>query len=83
MVDVLIITALPMEFEAARSAGLAPIAGGVGVARWEERGVGTREPHLVGEYVGPDGNSLSVVLALSPRMGAGQSRLSPSGWSSG
>ncbi|MGQ4481583.1 phosphorylase family protein [Streptomyces sp. SAS_276] len=69
MVDVLIITALPMEVEAARSAGLAPIAGGVGIARWEERGAGTREPHLLGEYVGPDGISLSVALALSPRMG--------------
>ncbi|MGY1501855.1 hypothetical protein ACW4TU_35610 [Streptomyces sp. QTS52] len=70
MVDVLIMTALPMEFEAARLAGLAPIAGGAGVARWEERGADTHEPYLLGEYVGPDSVSLSVALALSPRMGS-------------
>ena len=35
MVDVLIITALSMEFDAAKAAGTAVVPGGVGVARWE------------------------------------------------
>jgi nucleoside phosphorylase len=69
MVDVLIITALPMEFDAAKAAGSAVVPGGVGVARWEPRSAGEKTPYLLGEFVGPDDVVLSVALARSTHMG--------------
>src|SRR2546430_2614523 len=69
MVDVLIITALPMEFDAAKAAGSAVVPGGVGVARWELRSAGEKMPYLLGEFVGPDNVVLSVALARSTHMG--------------
>ena len=69
MVDVLIITALSMEFEAAEAAGTAVVPGAVGVARWEERNAGEMAPYLLGEFVGPGDVALSVALARSVYMG--------------
>src|SRR6266566_5195456 len=69
MVDVLIITALPMEFDAAKTAGSAVVPGGVGVARWEPRSTGEMAPYLLGEFVGPGNVALSVALARSAHMG--------------
>ena len=69
MVDVLIITALPMEFAAAKTAGTAAVPGGVGVARWEPRSAGEMAPYLLGEFVGPGNVSLSLALARSAHMG--------------
>ena len=69
MVDVLIITALKMEFDAAKAAGAAMMPGGVGVARWEPRSSGEMTPYLLGEFVGPGDVSLSVALARSAHMG--------------
>ena len=69
VVDVLIITALPMEFDAAKTAGAAVVPGGVGVARWEPRSRDEMVPYLLGEFVGPGNVSLSVALARSAHMG--------------
>ncbi|RSM73155.1 hypothetical protein DMB66_03755 [Actinoplanes sp. ATCC 53533] len=69
MVDVLIITALPLEYEAARSAGSAIAPGNPGVTEWRAEQAGKVSPYLLGEYVSPDGISLSVALALATRMG--------------
>ncbi|MET8241755.1 hypothetical protein [Streptomyces sp. NPDC005078] len=64
MVHVLIITALKMEFDAALAAGSE-----VGIDRWEKRDTRTNAPYRLGEYVRPDGVSLSVALAQSVRTG--------------
>jgi nucleoside phosphorylase len=69
MVDVLIITALPMEFDAAKAVGTAGAPGAVGVARWEPRSAGDMAPYLLGEFIGPGGVALSVALARSAHMG--------------
>ena len=69
MVDVLIITALPMEYDAAKTAGSAVLPGGVGVAGWEPRNTGEMAPYLLGEFIGPGDLALSVALARSAHMG--------------
>lgn len=69
-VDVLIITALKEEYEAARTAGLAGYAGHPGVAAWEEREPESLTPYLVGTYVLADGSRMTVALARPTRMGA-------------
>jgi nucleoside phosphorylase len=69
MVDVLVITALPMEFEVLKTAGTAKEPGGTGVARWEPRKAGDTEPYLLGEFVGPGDVALSVAIARSAHMG--------------
>ena len=68
-VDVLIVTALKEEYEAAREAGLRGYAGNPGVAAWEDRGLET-PPYLIGNYVIAGGASMSVALARSVRMGS-------------
>lgn len=60
--DVLIITALPEEFHAARTATN-------GVAQWEEHDTGGLTPFLTGTYRTVSGNRLSVALARPTRMG--------------
>ena len=70
MVDVLIIAALPMEFDAVKTAGTAMVPGSVGVARWEPRNAGGMAPYLLGEFVGPHDVTLSVALARSVHMGS-------------
>jgi hypothetical protein len=47
-IDVLIITALQEEHDAARDAALAAGRVGVGIAAWEDRGAGTPTPYLLG-----------------------------------
>ncbi len=68
-VDVLIITALPMEHEAvcevAKNAG-----GGVGIESWKECREIRSEPYLIGHYHHGHGRSITVALAHPTRMGA-------------
>jgi nucleoside phosphorylase len=59
--DVLIITALREEFEAAKEAGLARIP------RWEERDTGSSAPYLRGEYAGRWSVALARPTAMSGR----------------
>jgi nucleoside phosphorylase len=59
--DVLIITALREEFEAAREAGLA------GIPRWEDRDPGSSAPYLRGEYAGRWSVALARPTAASGR----------------
>ena len=59
--DVLIITALPEEFRAAKMAAN-------GVAQWEENDVGGLTPYLTGSYRTAGGERLSVALARPTRM---------------
>jgi nucleoside phosphorylase len=65
-VDVLVVTALKEEFEAARDAAL---TGHFGAATWVERDGGTSTPYLEGWLVRPDGARLSAALARPTRMG--------------
>lgn len=64
-VDVLIITALQEEYNAARSAQN-------GVGQWREQESDGHTPHLIGEYATPTGNRLTVALARPTRMGGRQ-----------
>jgi nucleoside phosphorylase len=73
-IDVLIIAALPVEFEAAREAGLASGSGRTGIERWDERDTGQPVPYLVGEFRSSGGDRFSVALARPTRMG---------GWTTG
>lgn len=68
-IDVLLITALKEEHDAARDAALSH-TGGPGVAAWEERDTDTATPYLLGTYVGSDGSRMLVALARPTRMGA-------------
>jgi nucleoside phosphorylase len=68
--DVLLITALKEEHDAARAAALPAAGTGVGVATWEERDAGSATPYLLGRYVGLGGRNLTVALARPTRMGA-------------
>ncbi|MEV7624095.1 hypothetical protein [Actinoplanes sp. NPDC089786] len=63
-VDVLIITALQEEHDAARAA-----VTGVGAGNWQEHGKDSATPHLIGEYGRPDGGRLTVALARPTDMG--------------
>ncbi|MFF5083965.1 Ltp family lipoprotein [Actinoplanes sp. NPDC000266] len=66
-VGVLVIAALPEEFEAARTAGLAD--GSSGVLRWEDRGLDGVPPFLWGEYRVDGKTRFTVALARPTRMG--------------
>ncbi|GAA0914313.1 hypothetical protein GCM10009557_87740 [Virgisporangium ochraceum] len=67
-VDVVVVTALLEEFEAARDAALT-----VGVDGWEERGAGTSLPYLLGGYRTRNGGRLSVALTRPTYMGGRES----------
>lgn len=69
-VDVLIITALKEEYEAAQEAGLRGYADNPGIAAWEDRDLETPTPYVVGSYSVASGASMSVALARSTRTGA-------------
>jgi nucleoside phosphorylase len=63
VIDVLIITALTEEFEAAREIALA-----TGIVEWREENKGTNLAYLLGRYVA-GGLGMSVALWRSTRMG--------------
>lgn len=67
--DVLVVTALPMEYEAARDVATKKASADHGVASWEEQDAQTPAPYAVGNYVTSDGASMSVALARPTRMG--------------
>lgn len=68
-IDVLIITALKEEYDAARGVALATRKVSVGIAKWEERDATTPTPYLLGRYVAAGGLSMNVALARPTRMG--------------
>ncbi|WP_433060529.1 hypothetical protein [Dactylosporangium sp. CS-033363] len=68
-VDVLIVTALPEEFAAAKEVATATGPDGPGVRRWQEHAGDERAPYVAGEYVTAAGRSFTVALARPPRMG--------------
>jgi nucleoside phosphorylase len=69
-VDVLIITALKEEYEAARDAGLRGYADNSGIAAWEDRDPRTPTTYIIGNYVAAGGAYMSVALARPTRMGS-------------
>jgi nucleoside phosphorylase len=68
-VDVLLLTALREEFDAARTLGLATTPGGPGVAEWDHQDPDGSTPFLWGEYRTVDGHRFSVALARPTEMG--------------
>jgi nucleoside phosphorylase len=68
-VDVLIIAALKIEYDAARDAASAGYAGNPGVSVWVEQGLETTVPFILGDYFLIDGSHISVALARPTRMG--------------
>lgn len=68
-VDVLIVTALKEEYDAAREAGATPCAGNPGIAEWQPRDVDTPTPYLLGAYALAGGEQMSMALARPTRMG--------------
>jgi nucleoside phosphorylase len=68
-VDVLVVSALPVEFEQARAAGSAPPPVGFGVSEWVERDRDGTAPYLFGAGVRSDGGRVTVALARPARMG--------------
>lgn len=66
--DVLIVTALPEEHDAARDAALVSIAG-AGVAAWREMENASPTPYLLGDYIAVDGGRMTIALARPARMG--------------
>jgi nucleoside phosphorylase len=68
-IDVLVIAALPEEFEAAKVAGLASTPAGPGMLRWEECDRGGVPPFLRGEYRVDGKTRFTVALARPTQMG--------------
>ncbi|MGN9906040.1 5'-methylthioadenosine/S-adenosylhomocysteine nucleosidase family protein [Phytohabitans sp. LJ34] len=68
-VDVLVVAALPEEFDAAKAAGLASAPAGPGVLRWEERDLDGVPPFLRGEYRVDGRARFTVALARPTQMG--------------
>ena len=68
-VDVLVIAALPEEFDAARTAGLPGAPASPGVLRWEERDLDGLPPFLWGEYRVGGKVRFTVALARPTQMG--------------
>lgn len=71
-VDVLIVTALSVEFAAARAAGSVALPGARGVPEWREHGTDSPTPYLMGEYLLDDGRRLAIALARPARLGGRQ-----------
>ena len=69
-IDVLLITALKIEYDAARDAAISKTQSGNGVVSWTERSVDLGIPFLFGEYSIEGRRSISVALARPTRMGA-------------
>ena len=68
-VDVLIVSALKEEYEAARDSVPAENVGGGGKTAWKERDRTTSTPYLVTKLVDADGTDMTVALARPTRMG--------------
>jgi nucleoside phosphorylase len=68
-VDVLVITALPEELDAAKAAGLASTPAGTGVPRWEERDLNGAPPFSVGKYRVNGRTQFTVAMARPTQMG--------------
>src|ERR1035438_962309 len=68
-VDVLIITALKEEYEAARDSVPPRFTGNGSDPTWTEQDSSESAPHLLRKLVDPDGCSLTVALARPTRMG--------------
>lgn len=67
--DVLVVAALPEEFDAAKAAGLAINPAGPGVLRWEERDLDGVPPFLWGEYRVDGTVRFTLALARPTQMG--------------
>src|SRR5262249_35774976 len=68
-VDVLVVTALLEEFEAARDVAREGTAGDPGVHHWEERDRDNPPRYLLGDYQLATGGSLRIALARPPDKG--------------
>jgi nucleoside phosphorylase len=68
-VDVLLVTALQIEMEAARTAGSRGYANHPGVNSWTVEATESMVPYSVGAYRLSDGSQISIALARPTRMG--------------
>lgn len=69
-VDVLIITALKEEHDAAATVARSEDTADGTVEKWEEQGRESATPYLLGDYVTPGGNRMCIALARPTRMGS-------------
>ncbi|MFW5396126.1 MAG: phosphorylase superfamily protein [Candidatus Accumulibacter regalis] len=67
-IDVLIVAALKLEFDAAHDAGLSTRGRSTGIKRWEQKGEDSDSPYLLGTYE-TGSLPLRIALAYSSRMG--------------
>lgn len=67
--DVLIITALQEEYEAARRAGSTGFGNNPGVSSWASYDADSSAPYIAGQFILASGEPLSVALARPTRMG--------------
>lgn len=69
-VDILVITALQLEYDAAMAAVSGGASGRIGVVEWAKKPDETSNaPHLRGSWLTPMGDTLTVALARPTRMG--------------
>lgn len=69
-IDVLIVTALKSEYQAALDVGSVGYLQHPGVSSWSSRGTETPTPFVLGRYVLSSHNHLTIALARPTRMGA-------------
>jgi nucleoside phosphorylase len=67
--DVLVMTALPEEYQAAREAARAGFGEPTGARNWREEDVDNNLPYLSAEYEFVDGGVMTIALARPTRMG--------------
>jgi nucleoside phosphorylase len=68
-VDVLIVTALKEEYEAARDSVPAKFTGNGSESVWTEQDTGKDAPYLIRKLIDPDGATLTFALVRPTRMG--------------
>jgi nucleoside phosphorylase len=68
-VDVLIIAALKIEYDAVLNVGLAGQLGNPGVSSWQDQGRETTVPFVQGDYALANGDRLALAVARPTRMG--------------
>lgn len=68
-VDVVVVTALQVEFDVFCESVKQKVAGGPGVSSWKDQDLHMSSPHVLGTYSTGDGQSLNIAVVRPTRMG--------------